>query len=374
MKKSLYFIALIVILGAFLAKVDVSHAYTSEFFNVYDDGIAPPNNWYLLPNIPCANSTDNTYATFYFGAPASGTELYSNSGHTCASLMTIAAAEYQLILYPTLGDGDYYWLIHDYVSPQDFYYFPLNFTTGIDWTPLSYSPPTATITSPANNSTITDLSTTLEISYANLDYTNFPYLYVGFIDDKIGMWSEAKKTILTASSGSLSIPFSDFNIIRNGYWTIYITQWSSLYTGYGSETSYPLSPVITYKLNFNIDGLPTPYTFTDWATWYSENASGTPSVWTTSMLGFLQPIFEKIGEFGERITTYLNTSDAYNKGNSLGSVFPVVIAYVNKINLFFGGFPIVQFFQWLIITMIGIFAIKIILKLLSFIPFFGGGG
>jgi hypothetical protein len=88
----------------------------------------------------------------------------------------------------------------------------------------------------------------------------------------------------------------------------------------------------------------------------------------------MNPIFEKIGQFGNRINAYLDVSDAKIKGEQIGSVFPVIGAYILKIDLFFGGFPIVQFFKWGILIMIGLFAVKIILKLLAFIPFIGGGG
>jgi hypothetical protein len=133
---------------------------------------------------------------------------------------------------------------------------------------------------------------------------------------------------------------------------------------------------VGYNLIFNVSGFHTPYSFTDFDTRYTANVPnyGTPSAWATGMIGYLQPILEKVAEFGARIQDYLDTSTAWQRGNDIGSVFPVINAYILKINIFFGGFPIAQFFQWGILIMIGMFSVKIILKLLAFIPMIGGSG
>lgn len=225
------------------------------------------------------------------------------------------------------------------------------------------------LTSPTTGSTITDDTTELVGGWTNIDSTTWTNIKIAFNDLQISETSGLVNVPITADDGTFSIPLSQFHIPNNGGWTLRAVV----------ENNYEYNfdvPSPTYGLTFNISGLPTPYAFTDFESWYSENVSDyeEPSAWATAIVGFLNPIFEKIGQFGDRINYYLDVSTAYEKGNQIGSVFPVIGAYVLKIDLFFGGFPMVAFFKWGILLMIGLFAVKIILKLLSFIPFVGGGG
>lgn len=266
-------------------------------------------------------------------------------------------------------DNGWHWVrICNYDPVTDCHYYPDLYRIG-DHNWASDEPSLLTIISPENGSTITDLSTNLVVDWSNIDHTYWTDIKIAFNDYLIGETSKIYDYTINADSGEFSIPLSIFGISKNGYWTF-----NSVVEN-ATEINFDV-PNPAYGLTFNVVGLPTPYAFTDFDTWYSENVSDyeTPSVWAKAMVGFLQPIFEKVGEFGNRITSYLNILTAYEKGFSIGSVFPVVIAYIGKIDLFFGGFPIMQFFQWAILIMIGLFSVKIILKLLSFIPFFGGGG
>lgn len=231
-------------------------------------------------------------------------------------------------------------------------------------------PSIISVVSPANHSTITDLETNLVVDWSNINHEIYPYIWLSFIDTKIYEHSEIYSFLITEDSGEIEIPLTEFEFSKNGQWDL------RAMAEYDASTFLSLDPVPIYYLILDVEGLPEPYYFTDFDDWYSANVEDyeAPSEWASAMVGYLEPIFEKIGEFGNRVNAYLDTSLAYERGFDIGNVFPVIIAYVGKIDMFFGGFPIVAFFKWLIFIMIGLFAVKVILKLLSFIPFFGGGG
>ena len=236
--------------------------------------------------------------------------------------------------------------------------------------------PTIEITSPETGTTITDTATNLVGYWYSIDPVIYQSITLYLDSDFIGEQSVAKIISVATTSGTFTIPLSYFGISANGQWNL---KGSATYRNTQLSDMYITPDLIDplgYNLIFDVEGFHTPYAFTDFDTWYDENVLNyeTPSAWASGMIGYLQPILEKIAEFGARIQDYLDTSTAWQRGNDIGSVFPVVNAYISKINIFFGGFPIAQFFQWGILIMIGMFAIKIILKLLSFIPVIGGGG
>lgn len=136
------------------------------------------------------------------------------------------------------------------------------------------------------------------------------------------------------------------------------------------QTSDLTSPT-GYHLNINFSTLTTPVTFSDWNTWYTNNAAGgysAPSDFGNAFTGFFTPIFENAFQFANQVLRYFDATQAEDKGQQLGSAFPSTQAYLDKINLFFGGFPLMQFFEFVIIVMLAIFAIRTVFK---FIPFFG---
>lgn len=225
------------------------------------------------------------------------------------------------------------------------------------------------LTAPVSGSTITDDSTELVGGWQNIDSETWTNIRLAFVDLQINETSNVVNVEIDDDNGNFSIPLSEFNVPNNGGWNLRAIVENA------QEYNFDV-PNPTYNLIFDIEGWSEPYAFTDFETWYTENVEDyeSPSDWAITMTGFLNPIFEKVGQFGERIEEYLDVSDAYYKGFDIGSVFPVINAYVLKINDFFGGFPIVNFFKWGILIMIGLFAVKIILKLLSFIPWVGGGG
>ncbi|MCJ7789651.1 MAG: hypothetical protein MUP69_05620, partial [Candidatus Atribacteria bacterium] len=302
---------------------------------------------------------------FYYGVyPA--TDFPIASGNiACQNISVPTDLEAYLPEYPTLF-GNFWFLMSNYPEVISRYYDPLpRVGVGVWGVP----PPAISISSPASGSTITNLSTNLVGSWQGINHEIYPYIWLSFIEPQIYEHSKIYSFEITADSGSFEIPLSNFDFTKNGRWDF------RAMAEYDANTFLDLSP-IGYYLTLDVEGLPSPFYFTNFEDWYHENVDeyADPSAWSSAMVGYLEPIFEKIGEFGNRITDYLDVSNAYERGFEIGGVFPVINAYVSKIDLFFGGFPIVFFFKWVILIMIGLFVVKVILKLLSFIPFFGGGG
>ncbi|MDP2741736.1 MAG: hypothetical protein Q8O66_03570 [bacterium] len=278
-----------------------------------------------------------------------------------------------------LNDGNFsewyrlYNTCHSYINGVRF--FNGGSTIYIDDIGTTVTPPTSpqvVITSPASGTTITDLSTHIVGTFAAVDPASYQSLYLSFTSGTIGLSTTVYHIpSLNEGSGSFDIPLSDFEFQSNGTFNFksnaYLkgTQLSDmLQTG-------NLTLPSDYHLILNISGLNTPYTFTSWDDWYSTNAAGGysyPSDFGDAFVDFFIPIFERAGEFTNQSLLYFNANNAQDKGQQLGSVFPITQAYLDKINVFFGGFPLIQFFEFLIIVMLGVFTIRTIFK---FIPFFG---
>jgi hypothetical protein len=238
---------------------------------------------------------------------------------------------------------------------------------------LSYSydlanTPTETevvITHPSINATITSDSDNLTGNWWNINPNAWGFVHFSFINETSQENSQEYSLPITDNNGTFSIPLSSFGITENGTWDLKVQAENS------ATLFMDLSPSPTYTLVFNIAGNTTPYNFTDWNTWYTQNAAGgysTPSDFANSIVGFIQPIFKNAGEFANAGMAYFNSTNFYGKGNQLGLVFPTTQAYLNKINVFFGGFPLVPFFEMATFVMLGIFIVRTIFK---FIPFFG---
>lgn len=237
--------------------------------------------------------------------------------------------------------------------------------------------------SPESETEITDLNTTLTIGYQNFDWELYNGFVVNFKDNKINAVANSKQFLSgdldPSGTGEVEINLEDFNFDSNGQW--YLTG-----LGFGSHLDIEGGMYLTtrgyidfwtdelvftpYYLTINVEGLPTPYIFTEPNDWYSSNVDrfDAPTAFFTSFIGLISPIFEKVGEFGVRAQSMFNQNEAYDRGYALGEVFPLINGYIQKIDLFFGGFPLASFFLYLILTMLAIFIIRAVMK---FIPFFG---
>jgi hypothetical protein len=237
---------------------------------------------------------------------------------------------------------------------------------GSQWTAVPINP-SLSISSPTNGTTITSNSTTISGTYGALNegFYGYGYLHIELKNPNSGLYSQIYTKALTSGTGSFSFPVSTFGITENGTWDLQATQ------ELDANTFQDLTPSPAYTLNFNISGNSTPYTFTNWNTWYSANSAGgysAPSDFGNSIEGFFQPIFTNVYEFANNTLSFFNATTAHDKGYQIGQIFSTGQAYLDNINVFFGGFPLVPFFEFMIVVMLGIFIVRTIFK---FIPFFG---
>jgi len=243
--------------------------------------------------------------------------------------------------------------------------------------------PTITGVSPESGTEITDLDTNLTIEYSGFDWDIYDGFVVNFRDSKIEAVSNSKQFLKEdldpSGTGEEIINLQDFGFDQNGDW--YLTgiafgthldiESGMFLTTRGVIDFFSDELVLTpYYLTINVEGLPSPYTFEGPEDWYDAHVErfDAPTAFFISFVGLLSPIFEKVGEFGTRVQNMFDQSEAYDRGYGLGEIFPLISGYIQKIDLFFGGFPLASFFKYLILTMLAIFIIRAVMK---FIPFFG---
>jgi hypothetical protein len=109
----------------------------------------------------------------------------------------------------------------------------------------------------------------------------------------------------------------------------------------------------------------------DFSDWYASNSSGeyeTPTPLAAAIGGFLYNIFSPLGDALTGLSDNFNLTDAFNKGQSLGEIFPKATSYIGFISPFIGGFPLALIIKILVLAILAVIIIKIIFK---FIPFFG---
>jgi hypothetical protein len=246
------------------------------------------------------------------------------------------------------------------------YYFPGIFLTANTPTATFLQVPTPnkpiiTIDEPASETEITNLSTIIAGSYSNFDITKYHDLLLSFQSN--GINTNDYEIVPTGATGTFSFNLGDLDFSPMA--TLISPQISDVII------SAPTIIPADYNLILNVDGLADAYTFNDFDTWYSANSSGgysTPSDFASATAGFITPIFEKALNFANNGLKYFENTDAYANGKRLGVLFPQIQAYVENINVFFGGFPLIQLAEFAIVVMLGIFIIRTIFK---FIPFFG---
>lgn len=236
--------------------------------------------------------------------------------------------------------------------------------------------PSVDLNSPASGTEITDLDQNITVNYSDLD--DYDTLYLAFRHPFTQISTDAKTYEISniGGSGQLEIPLTDFNIEKNGNW--YLTaiasyegyQYEGEYFlgGYGSNWTDELTNGTDY-LDINIDGYEEIFAMSDFESWYNENSQfDSPTDMFVSITGFFSPVFSRVGEFGNRITNYFETDQAFSQGRDIGKAIPVFTYYVGQIGTFLGGFPVIKWFMIGILILVGIFIFKVIFK---FIPFLG---
>jgi len=230
--------------------------------------------------------------------------------------------------------------------------------------------------SPESGTEITDLDTTLTVGYEG--FIDYDSLYITLRHPQTGIFTDAKQYEFSeiGESGELEINLQDFNIEKNGNWYLHAV---ATYEGYQYEGGLFLSGYgwnwtgdLTdgeYYLDINIEGYEDIFAMSDFNSWYSENSKfDEPTDMFNAIAGFFEPIFSKLGEFGNRIQTYFDVNSAYQKGFEIGKAIPLFNYYVGQITLFMGGFPLMNWLLIIILLLVGIFIFRVILK---FIPFLG---
>jgi multisubunit Na+/H+ antiporter MnhG subunit len=229
---------------------------------------------------------------------------------------------------------------------------------------------------PESETEITDLDELLTIGYSGLE--DYEDLYLTFTHPS-GISSNSKEydIDIIGGSGSIEVNLADFDIDKNGNWYLqavasrqgYQVEDDLFLSGYGWIWSGNLTSG-EYYLDINIDGFEDIFVMGDFNTWYDENSKfDEPTAMFSSIVGFFEPIFGTIGEFGNRIEDYFDKNTAYTKGAEIGKAIPLFGYYLEQINFFMGSFPLMNWLLVVILILVGIFIFKVIMK---FIPFLGG--
>ena len=233
-------------------------------------------------------------------------------------------------------------------------------------------------TDPASETEITDLETTFEFEWEGLD--DWDNLLIVFQNRPTGIFSEAEvfSVEIIGASGTGEMSFSDFDFDRNGKFYFYsvasvlemeILEGMYLTGGYSVEWSDDLVDP-EYFVTINIDGFPSIFEMSDFETWYGEEVDRftTSTPMFVALSGFFEPIFNTVGEFGNRIKDYFNINEAYAQGYEIGKTISYFTFFVGQISLFLGGFPILKWVFIVILLLVGIFIFRLIMK---FIPGLG---
>jgi hypothetical protein len=221
--------------------------------------------------------------------------------------------------------------------------------------------------SPASGTEITSTSTGFSFGWEGLDPEKYEGFTLNFREKNTGIVVKQKIFFTSSISGATTTPLVNFEFDKNSDY--YLESAGILVSDYYRVEAYNDLVSPDYFLTINFEGLSPVFEMTDFETWYGVNSKfATPTAIFTSITGFLSPVFSKLGEFGARTTDFFDIADAYTRGYNLGLIFPTFSQYVDEIEVFMGGFPIVKLFLIALIVLLGIFAIKLIMK---FIPFFG---
>jgi len=241
------------------------------------------------------------------------------------------------------------------------------------------TPPPARVwgITPASETEITDLNTTFEFGWEGLD--DWDSLSVVFKNRPTGIFTTGKEFLIEeiGTSGEMELNLLDFNFDRNGKFYFFATATKMVpeiiegmfLTG---RQSYEWSEDLVspeYYLTINVGGYTPIYEMSNFTEWYGTNAKfDEPTAMFLAITGFFEPVFNKIGEFGNRISDYFNTNESYTQGYEIGKAVPYFTYFIGQVDFFLGGFPIMKWLFVIILLLTGIFIFRLILK---FIPGLG---
>lgn len=233
--------------------------------------------------------------------------------------------------------------------------------------------------SPISGSVITSGGGSFIFNWSNIG--SYDQMSVGFNNRLTGISSDYLSFEIDDMIGNSTLVSLDaFNIDRNGDWHFqgFLTNLTPevyddvFFSGrYASYTTEDLAYDYNYYLDFNILGYESIFTMETFEDWYSINSTryDSPTDMFIGITGFFSPIFNKIGEFGQRINDYFNLDEAYSSGYDFGKSIPIFGYYLAQISYFIGNFPFIKWVFIVLLFLIGIFLFRLVLK---FIPFLGG--
>jgi hypothetical protein len=230
---------------------------------------------------------------------------------------------------------------------------------------------------PVSETEITDLNTNFNFGWQGL--YDWDTITVLFQNRDTGIFTKGKDFLIDTigTNGTMELNLQDFNFDKNGKYYFYAIATRTVpevingmfLTGKQStEFSNDLVDP-NYYLTINITGFTTIFEIPNFIDWYGLNAKfSEPTPLFSSIAGFFQPIFNKIGEFGNRIKDYFNVNESYTQGYEIGKAVPYFTYFVGQIDLFLGGFPIMKWLFVIILLLTGIFIFRLVMK---FIPGLG---
>ena len=363
------------LLGVFSMLLGYSTAYAYEWtqveWEITSDGIMTlPSS--LCDGVPVGEGNVGSY--FNGEMPLEGTSIYGANGYC---FVLIGSPFNDMDYLNTNGDGIYY---HYFFAPNNHslknFYSRYTKTDGV-WNLTPY--PTLRVwgIDPVSETEITDLDTNFEFGWEGLD--DWDSLWVNFQNRPTGIFTEGQEILITTTpSGSAVFNLTDFNFDRYGTFYFHAVAGREVpeviegmfFTGkYTSEwTGDLVSPDYNLILT-TTTGLAPVFEMSDFEEWYGANAKfDEPTDMFSAIAGFFDPIFNKIGEFGDRIADYFNVNEAYSQGYEIGKAVPYFTYFVGQVSLFLGGFPIMKWLFVIVLLLTGIFIFRLIMK---FIPFLG---
>lgn len=115
---------------------------------------------------------------------------------------------------------------------------------------------------------------------------------------------------------------------------------------------------------------PKPTYFESWEDWYATHGNyATPTAFVSSLASSTQGFFETIGGFLIAFDEFFNLTEAYERGNNLGSALPVARGYLGVFDDFLGGFPIGEIFFIILIFMLVVVVLRLLPKAIALIKF-----
>lgn len=222
---------------------------------------------------------------------------------------------------------------------------------------------------PASSTEITATSTEFTFGYEGFASTIWNGIIVNFCEEITGICANEKKypkADLSGTSGEKTLTFDDFDFDANGHYDLigdaYFGMFNSNWEWSEGYTGDVVSP--DYYVMINFEGLPEIFQVEVPETWYTEHTEyATSTAFFSTISGILTPLFSKIGEFGDRISTFFDQNEAYSRGKNIGAILPTFKLYIAQFSFLFGGFPIIETFILAMVVMVGFFLFKLVFRI-----------